>query len=150
MMRNTIERFEKILAEAPAMLLKFTEAEAGAKIRPGKWSKKEIIGHLIDSAANNHQRFVRMQETGIVELQKYAQESWVKIQHYNALPWKELVNLWLTYNRHMLHIIRTVKGSALTHTGYYPGGETFTLRFIMQDYVAHLQHHLKQTGIYDA
>lgn len=146
-MQFTFERFETLLKEVPAKLLAFADEAATEKLRPGKWSKKEVMGHLIDSAANNHQRFVRLQINDQLPLLHYQQDDWVKLQHYNNRPWNELVQFWLSYNTHLLFVMRHIKHSSYEHTGIYPDGEEVTLQFVMQDYVVHMEHHLKQTGI---
>ena len=63
-MTGAIERLRYAVRELPAVLVRFTDAEAAGVPAPGRWAKKEVVGHLIDSAANNHQRFVRAQEGG--------------------------------------------------------------------------------------
>jgi hypothetical protein len=146
-MLSTIQKLTDILEKVPAQLLKFSEEESTEKMRPGKWSKKEIIGHLIDSAANNHQRFVRLQQNDGLYMPQYDQDDWVKIQHYNERSWKDLITLWQAYNTHLLHVMRHVKSSSLENTAIFPDAGTFTLKFIMLDYVVHLEHHLRQAGI---
>src|SRR5688572_1880475 len=81
------------------------DPEAERPRAPGKWSPKQVIGHLIDSAANNHQRFVRAQETSALQLPGYQQDHWVRSQRYEARPWDELTALWHGYNRHLAHVI---------------------------------------------
>jgi hypothetical protein len=118
---------------------------AGSKRRgPGKWSNKEILGHLIDSAANNHQRFVRLQLGASIDLPGYEQESWVRVQRYHELPWQDIVELWRIYNIHLASLIRHVDAAALSHVWHTPNGKDVDLEFIMRDYVVHLRHHLEQ------
>jgi hypothetical protein len=76
------------------------DTAARAPYAPGKWSTKEVVGHLIDSAANNHQRFVRAQWTDDLLCPTYAQDEWVRTQRYQEAPWPDLVELFRTYNRH--------------------------------------------------
>jgi hypothetical protein len=120
--------------------------EAAVSIRPapGKWSKKEILGHLIDSAANNHQRFVRLQLSPRVDLPGYDQDNWVRTQRYQEQPWRQIVDLWQTTNIHLASLIRNVNPEALHHIWHRPDGSEVTLEFIMQDYLVHLRHHLDQ------
>ncbi len=127
-------------------LLEVDEETASGKPAPGKWSPKEIIGHLIDSAANNHHRFVRLQHEQQLEFPGYEQDEWVRIQHYKDRDWKELVILWATYNRHLLHVIRHVDPACLERTWTVGEGtdESPTLRFLMEDYFDHMRHHLSQ------
>jgi len=146
-MLTTIQKLAGILEKVPAQLLKFSEEESTEKVRPGKWSKKEVIGHLIDSAANNHQRFVRLQQNDELPMPQYDQDDWVKIQRYNERPWKELVTLWQAYNAHLLHVMQHVRSNTLENTAIFPETGTLTLKFIMLDYVVHLEHHLRQAGI---
>jgi DinB superfamily len=142
--KHTIVEFERVLDEASKQLLKYTEEEAGKKPAPNKWSKKEILGHLIDSAANNHQRFVRMQIDNNLQLPSYQQVEWVSIQHYNTESWNELIRLWEAYNLHLLHILWNMNPGKLLNTAIIGTNDEATLEFIIEDYVGHLKHHLEQ------
>jgi len=119
---------------------------ASKKPAPNKWSKKEILGHLIDSAANNHQRFVRLQLQPEISVPGYDQDNWVRLNGYQQRPWTEIVTLWSVYNRHLASVIESLDDSALGHVWHGADGDV-TLEFIASDYVRHLQHHLKQIGI---
>jgi len=111
---------------------------------PDKWSPKQVLGHLIDSAANNHQRFVRLQAAGDLRLPGYAQEFWVDSQRYGDRAWLELIELWCAYNRHLAHVIALIP-EAKRHVHCQIGdGPQLTLSHVAIDYVGHLQHHLKQ------
>ncbi len=120
--------------------------EKTVALRPGpdKWSKKEILGHLIDSAANNHQRFVRLQITERIDLPGYQQEDWVRLNGYQQRPWPQLIDLWHLYNTHLAEIIRNVDAKSLRNIWHMPDGKDVDLEFIMRDYVVHLRHHLEQ------
>jgi len=137
-------RLEKILNETPSKLLQYIEDTASKKPTPDKWSKKEILGHLLDSAANNHQRFVRMQIENNLELPQYKQNEWVNVQQYNKRNWVDIVKFWMIYNMHMLHVLKNMDETKLTNTANFPESGTLTLQFIIDDYVDHLEHHLKQ------
>lgn len=120
------------------------DAEASVPPAPGKWSKKEILGHLIDSACNNQQKFVRtMAESGL-EFVGYRQDLWVGSQKYNEARWTDLIVLWRAYNIHIAHIIENAGPGCLPNTITIEDAGTFTLHFIMEDYVEHLKHHLLQ------
>src|SRR5262245_44465345 len=106
-------RLEKILNSVPARLLQFTEAQASSRPGAGKWSKKEIIGHLIDSASNNHQRFVRLQLASGLALPNYGQDDWVSRQNYQLYNWIDLVKFWMIYNKHLLHVLKNIDESKL-------------------------------------
>ncbi|HTB30883.1 MAG TPA: DinB family protein [Bacteroidia bacterium] len=142
--KNTIVEFERVLDESAKKLLKYSEDEAGKKPAPDKWSKKEILGHLIDSAANNHQRFVRMQLENNLKLPGYEQEQWVAIQHYTTVSWNELIRLWEAFNLHLLHILWNINPGKLSNTATIGDHNEMTLEFIVEDYVGHLKHHLEQ------
>jgi hypothetical protein len=88
-------------------------ATAARRPAPGKWSPKEIVGHLIDSAANNHQRFVRAQEAPDQHFPGYAQDHWVAAQDHQGSDWKVLIDLWQAYNFHLAHIGALVAGIAI-------------------------------------
>jgi hypothetical protein len=117
---------------------------AALRPQPGKWSKKEILGHLVDSAANNHQRFARLQLVNSINLPGYDGDEWVRVQRYQDRPWEEIIDLWRAYNIQLAWLIRNVNQSALRHVWHTPDGKDLDLEFIMRDYVVHLKHHLDQ------
>jgi hypothetical protein len=143
-MKETVAEFSAAIEQASKQLLAITEAESEVRPAPTKWSKKEIIGHLIDSAANNHQRFVRLQVSDQLSLPGYEQESWVSVQGYQNERWEQLVQLWRSYNLHLLHLMLRVPQEKLQNTCRIGSNEPVTLGFIMTDYVRHLKHHLNQ------
>lgn len=134
------ETIDSVLPKLKAI----TDAEASVKPRPEKWSNKEIIGHLIDSACNNQQKFVRTMQQTHLDFVGYNQDTWVALQQYNTANWSDLLETWVGYNRQIAHIISTVASSVLGHTISIEGVGPFTLQFIMTDYAEHLKHHLKQ------
>jgi hypothetical protein len=141
-----VSSLSSVLARALPHLSAIPEEAAAQRPAPNKWSKKEILGHLIDSAANNHQRFVRLQLERELSLPGYEQDDWVRVGRYQDLPWTELIALWAAYNRHLATIIESIDPSALNHVWHSPGGDV-TLEFIATDYVRHLKHHLQQIGL---
>jgi hypothetical protein len=141
---STADRLSELLQTVPARLSAIPDADAGRKPADGHWSKKEILGHLIDSASNNHQRFVRVQFVPHIDLPSYEQERWVASQGYASEPWTDLVNLWLSMNRHLVHIVRGMPAEALGHTISLAGRPPVTLGFVIDDYLVHLEHHLGQ------
>ena len=142
-MQSTATELERILDEARPRLLALDETAAGRSPAAEKWSGKEILGHLIDSAANNHQRFVRLQIEPTLSLPGYRQPDWVRLQHYQDRRWSDLVELWIAYNRHLAHVMRHADPNAAGHLWKAPEGD-LTLAFLMTDYLKHLRHHLDQ------
>jgi hypothetical protein len=138
------DRLAEILASTPARLVNITDEDAARRSGPDRWAAKEILGHLIDSASNNHQRFVRGQVSARFDCPSYEQERWVAAQHYATEPWPDLVNLWLLMNRHLLHIMRNVDESKLDTPIAIRGDGPVPLSSVMVDYVKHLDHHLAQ------
>ena len=143
-MTASIARFEELLRTVPRRLADVPDDAAAHKPAPGRWSKKEILGHLIDSAANNHQRFVRAQSTPRLESPRYEQEFWVAAQSYATESWPDLVNLWLLYNRHLLHVVKAMPAEVLPHECVITGYAEMTLEALIVDYVRHMEHHLTQ------
>ena len=131
-----------VIGGALAGMRAITDAEARRPIAPGKWCRKEIVGHLIDSATNNHQRFVRAQERSPLVFPAYDPDFWIRVQAYAECDWNELVALWEGFNRHLAHVLENVpetKRAALCRVG---ADEPVTLGALASDYIAHLQHHL--------
>jgi len=125
------------------------------KPAPNVWSAKEIMGHLIDSAANNHQRFVRAQLQDNLIFLGYQQEDWVKLQDYQYTDWVEILDLWKAYNLHLARVIERIPNEILfkQHTEHafdliawktVPRGEPTTLAYFIEDYLGHLKMHLEQ------
>jgi hypothetical protein len=134
---------ELILAVRPR-LDALPENLASDKPCAQKWSRKEILGHLIDSASNNHQRFVRMQELRHLGTFRYSQEHWVSSQHYQQEPWSDLIDLWYAYNSHLAHVISGIHPDSLTATCDVGGPLPLTLEQVVRDYVRHVEHHIDQ------
>ncbi len=135
--------------------MEISEADSARRPVPGKWSPKEIVGHLIDSASNNHQRFVRVQFQDDLIFPGYDQDAWVTAQYYQEAPWSALVELWQAYNLHLARVMAATPEAARLrqhrrHNFHQiawqtiPEGEPTTLDYFMRDYVTHLRHHLSQ------
>ncbi len=141
----TIARqLKEVVDAAKPSLLAIPEDRASEKPHADKWSFKQILGHLVDSAANNHQRFVRMQESPDIGKFSYTQQHWVNVQAYQSEPWEKLVEFWHLYNLHLAHVIAHVDSGSLDHICDMGYSKPATLRFVMEDYVRHVEHHLKQ------
>ena len=143
-MKETLERLRTILETVPPRLRAISESESVRRPAADKWSRKEILGHLVDSASNNHQRFVRAQLVEELHFPPYEQEGWVTVQRYLEEPWETIVQLWQAYNHHLLHVMAAVPESRYRHRCHSGGSEPVTLRDHMADYVRHLDHHLAQ------
>ena len=154
-MQDLLDDFRKTIETETNRLLSISNQDSAIPRVEGKWSPKEIIGHLIDSAANNHQRFVRAQFTDDLVFPGYEQEQWVRIQSYQREDWEQLVRLWKHYNLHLVHMMSSVSEESLRklrskhnlhQIAWKPVAESepVTLEYFMRDYVAHLKHHLRQ------
>lgn len=141
---EAITRLAVTLADAEPRLR--AVAEEGSLIPPKgmTWSRREILGHLIDSAANNHQRFVRAQFQAEMSFPRYVGDEWVAAQGYAERPWAELLELWRWYNRHLLHVMGRIPAPALSHVCVVSEDEPSALGDHVVDYVLHLEHHLGQ------
>ncbi len=132
---------QAIERELPALRV-ITEAEAGRKPAPGKWSQKEELGHLLDSAANNHLRFVRASLEPEFRGPGYEQDAWVSLHGYHEMVWEDLVDFWQRYNRFLAHLVRRIPADRLPRQCVVGQGKPVTLRFLIEDYILHMQHHL--------
>jgi len=148
-------RLTAAVQRATPRLLALSDAEAGRPPAPDKWSPKEVLGHLIDSASNNHGRFVRAQLADDMVFAGYEQERWVAAQRYADAPWSELVALWRGFNLHIARVMEATPDAVRNepranhnldtiafHT--VPREQPATLDYFMRDYVDHLEHHLAQ------
>lgn len=154
-MEQWLEDFKRTIETTSPQLLKLTEADAEKPRAEEHWSSKQILGHLIDSAANNHARFVLGQLKDDLLFPGYDQDGWVKTNHYQEAAWTQLVDLWRSYNLHLVHLMAHADKEKMNtpctlHTlpeiafRTVPQSEPVTLAYLMQDYVVHLKHHLNQ------
>jgi hypothetical protein len=147
-LRRTIDGASERLKTIPS-------ERAREPVAPGKWSPQEIIGHLVDSASNNHGRFVRAQLTDDLFFPGYDQAAWVSLQQYAASDWSELIALWRTFNAHIAHLVERIPQDVATQPRSHhnldeiawktvPREKPVTLEYFVRDYVAHMKHHLAQ------
>ena len=134
---------ETIARELPS-LRTVTEERASMARAPGKWSAKEELGHLIDSAANNHIRFVR----GAIEAEfrgpGYSQNDWVRLHGYSNMRWETIINLWFQYNTLLVGLVDRIPEDRLEALCFIGTSPAVTLRFVIEDYILHMQHHIDQ------
>jgi len=142
--RTVASDLEKTVGSVRPLLLKVTEADASRRPQPGKWSKKEILGHLLDSASNNHQRFVRAAVQRELTFPGYAQDALVDLERFVDMKWEFLINFWVGYNLFLVHVLSALPAEAATVVCAIGKNPPATLEWIAQDYVAHLKHHLNQ------
>ena len=154
-MSEYIQELRRAIETSIPVLEKMSDEVTRRRPGPFKWSPREIIGHLIDSASNNHQRFVRAQFQEELVFPGYAQDAWVSAQKYQDAPWNELLALWRSFNLHIARVMeaapederrRKRKHHNLDELAWraVPRDMPATLDYFMADYVAHLQHHLDQ------
>jgi len=152
-MNSVSARLVRIVDSAEANLRQVPDEDSAAPILQGETtypcrfgSCKQIVGHLIDSASNNHQRFVRAALQGSLEFPGYDQDGCVHVQSVQQAPWPALVALWAAYNRYLAHVIAYLPPEKLAAPCRIGSGQPVTLGFLVEDYVNHLLHHLSQIG----
>ncbi len=140
-MEKTIQQLQSILSSYAEHLNSLTEDEWMYKLDPAKWSKKEILGHLIDSAQNNIRRFVVAQYDDKPKI-VYAQDNWVVAANYQNYLITDLTSLWLLFNKHMCIVLKNVPAELCENL--CDVGELYSIEWLAQDYNKHLLHHLHQ------
>ena len=154
-MSDITREFRRTIEASTPRLLEISESQSEQARAVGKWSPKEILGHLIDSAANNHIRFVKAQFDDDLVFPGYDQERWVSAQRYRAAPWKQLIEFWHQYNSHLAHVVEGIPDEILQkrrtkHNLHQiawqavPESEPTTLEYFVRDYIAHMKNHLRQ------
>ena len=127
-LRSEVGRAAEDFAGAPA-------AATGARPGPGRWCAREVLGHLIDSAANNHRRFIVGQSDESGTYDQYAQNEWVDRGRYADAEWSDLLTLWRAYNLQLARVISGMSDETLASE---------RMRFLVEDYIEHMRHHLEQ------
>ena len=142
-----LETLRQFIENIPTRLLKLAPEKVVAKPASEKWSPKEELGHLLDSAANNHQRVVRVQLHDKLVMPGYEQEHWVRLHAYQQRDWQELIELWRVLNLQLLAAAKSVPDAAWAHTCTIDNSEPMTLEFVFVDYLRHMKHHLEHIGV---
>jgi hypothetical protein len=155
-MKDAITDFRRTVELYAPRLLALSEEDARRRRAGGEgWSAKQIIGHLVDSATNNHRRFIIAQFKDDLVFEGYAQDDWVRAQSYDEESWAQLVELWRAYNLHLAHVMsrapeETLQRERVAHSldriafRLVDANEPTTLEYLMRDYIEHLKHHLAQ------
>jgi hypothetical protein len=143
-MQNIANDIRTLVARVTPLLAQLSADEAAEKPQPEKWSKKEILGHLIDSAANNHQRFVRAGYKAALDFPAYAQNEWVRIQGHQEGDWSLMVELWSAYNRYLCGVLERLPAEASSELCNFGKEGPVPLEEVVKGYQAHLRHHVAQ------
>jgi len=149
-MKELSQRLLATVEAAEPRLRRISGSESIHPVLPGGWSRRQVLGHLIDSASNNHQRFVRGAMQPSLEFPGYDQEANVRLQAPQEADWPLLVALWSAYNRYLAHVIARLPASKLESVCRIGSGAPVTLRFLADDYLTHMLHHLRQIGVADS
>jgi len=149
-MKELSEKLLAVIEAAEPRLREITALESSKPVLSGGWSRKQVLAHLIDSASNNHQRFVRAAQQASLEFPNYDQEGNMRVQAPQEADWLLLVSLWAAYNRYLAHIITHLPASKLEIPCRIGSREPVSLGFVATDYLTHLLHHLNQIGAADA
>ena len=143
-MDKIIERLNYLIEVLPTKVNQFLEEEFTSRTN-GKWSKKEILGHLCDSATNNHHRFIRIQfEEQPFVIVPYKQNDWVSIQDYQNIPSDEVIRLWTAINKQIVRVISKIPEEKLSYICDVGDNKFFTFTELIEDYLKHMDHHLIQ------
>lgn len=136
----------RVVNSAEEILRRVSAEESGVAALAGGWSRRQVMGHLIDSASNNHQRFVRASLQDSLEFPAYDQNGWPRVQAVEEADWPLLVALWANYNRYLAHVIAHLPTAKLEVPCRIGDDEPVTLKFLANDYLRHMAHHLRQIG----
>lgn len=134
-------KFSGLVDSFGKRLTEIDENITGIKPAKDKWSLKEIVGHLIDSASNNHQRFVWLQLGNLREFPVYEAEQWIAVQKYNEMDWNDISALWRSYNHILLKVIEHIDAHTLANAWFLKDKE-LSLEFLVNDYYRHMEWHI--------
>ena len=140
---NAVDRLENLCKTMPTLLHNISDAEFNYKPTPDKWSKKQILGHLIDSATNNHQRFIRSQFE-YVPIISYDQNKWNVFNYYQQIKVGQLIIFWASYNLQLVALYKLIPSANLKNECNTGEQNNVTIEWLFNDYVSHLEHHLQK------
>jgi uncharacterized damage-inducible protein DinB len=136
-----------LVDQLPARLTNLSDDQVQRKRSSSEWSIKEELGHLLDSAANNHQRIVRAQLENNPAMPDYDGDQWVALHRYQDRDWSSLIAIWVGLNRQLLAAAEAVPNSAWSRTCTIADSAPLTLQFVFDDYLDHMLHHLRHMGV---
>jgi hypothetical protein len=136
--------FTARLAGAEGELRSITESEADEPYRAGAWTRKQVVGHLLDSAINNHIRFVMAALDGEYSGPAYDADGWVRMHDYANLKWSMLLDFWRTHNALLAEVVRQIPEVKLNAECRIGKDEPVTLRFVVEDYLDHMDGHIAE------
>ena len=144
---GTVMQLRQLWERVPQRLRAMSAESASGKRSPEQWSSKEELGHLLDSAENNHLRIVRAQAEDSPDLPGYDQVFGVRLHRYQERDWAELVTTWQVLNQRLLIAAENTPPTAWERTCTVAGSKPITLGFVLEDYIRHALHHLEHIGI---
>jgi hypothetical protein len=144
---DSLQSLRELIERLPDRLTALAADKVAYKAAPNTWSIKEELGHLLDSAANNHQRIVRTQLEEKPVMPGYDGNEWVALHGYQQREWETLIGLWAALNRQLLAAAEAVPDSAWLRTCTIADSAPLTLKFVFEDYVDHMLQHLRHMGV---
>jgi hypothetical protein len=144
---EALKEFRALINQVPLRLNQLPSSQVERKPSTSQWSPKEELGHLLDSAANNHQRIVRAQLEDKPKMPGYDGDAWVELHQYQQRNWQEMIALWRALNQQLLAAAEAAPDSAWSRTCTIADSQPLTMKFVFEDYIAHMLHHLKHIGI---
>lgn len=142
-MQKVVERINYWIEKLPEEYDYMSEKDISNRPLPHKWSKKEILGHLCDSAINNIERFIKIQyEEQVYVIQSYNQDQWVMLQNYQYRPIDDIVTLFQTLNKQIVTIVQNIPDEKLSNLCDIGNNQHKTLEWLIQDYLEHMEHHI--------
>jgi hypothetical protein len=138
------QSFRQEIASVHRRLSSVSEQQSLARLHDGGWSKREILGHLIDSALNNHQRFVRASLDGRYSGPSYDQQGWVGMHGYGSMEWRALLDHWRAQNELLCEVVDRIPHDRLSAECRVGDDGPVTLQFLVEDYLVHLRYHVSQ------
>lgn len=144
MLQTTADQLTETIFAWRPRLQKLAHERVRYQPAPDRWSIAEVIGHLVDSACNNHQRFVRAQQLPSLTFPRYEQNEWVAAASWQTMDWSTIVDLWASYNLALAHLIRQIAESQLSTPCTITPYDVCDLKFLVKDYLDHLHHHLQR------
>ena len=144
---QSLLRLRALIDQLPVRLTNLSGDQVQRKPSSSQWSLKEELGHLLDSAANNHQRIVRAQLEDNPAMPEYDGDKWVTLHRYQDRDWSSLIAIWVGLNRQLLAAAEAVPESAWSRTCMIADSAPLTLQFVFDDYVDHMMHHLRHMGV---
>ena len=129
------------LREVEQLLAPLDDAAARFRYAPGKWSVKEVLGHLCDAERIFAYRLLRIARADTTPLPGFDEDAYVPPAEFDARPMGDLVREFQAVRASTIALVEGLPSAGWQRRGQ-ASGKAISSRAIAYIMVGHVTHHL--------